>query len=131
MFTYGDLDLKHLREVCDIDFAHFTYQKNQCSCCFGPKDLPKIYWRNNTIPDGDNYTFILFKNANNGSGVVTSNTKFKDYQCINWNMSWEKLEKVIEELRRQIPKEYKIIKPIHSFRCIEIVKIGSKYDRED
>jgi len=68
--TYSDLNLKAIREALNIDFAHFTYKQGQCSCCYGPKDLPKMYWKDRTIPEGDDYSYILFKNANNGSGTV-------------------------------------------------------------
>lgn len=46
MKKYGDLDLKKLAEIADLDFAHFTYKKNQCSCCYDPTDMAKKYWRN-------------------------------------------------------------------------------------
>lgn len=31
MKQYKDLNLRKLREEADIDFAHFTYKKAQCS----------------------------------------------------------------------------------------------------
>lgn len=70
MKIYSDLDLKAIRDEVGLDFAHFTYQRGMCSCCYGPKNLPKMYWKNKTIPAHDNYTYLLFKNADNGSGIV-------------------------------------------------------------
>lgn len=43
MKRYKELNLKSLREEADIDFAHFTYLKGMCSCCFPPSSFPKIY----------------------------------------------------------------------------------------
>lgn len=118
MITYGDLDLKHLREVCDIDFAHFTYKKHQCSCCYGPKDLSKRYWRNHIIPEGDDYSFILFKNAENGSGTVTKNDEIRDNCCIEWNLTDEQLDKVCAELQKQVDGWFTVIKPEDKYTCI-------------
>ena len=142
---YKDLDLKHLREVCDIDFAHFTYKPNQCSCCYGPLDLPARYWRNGKKPpeyvpgtevydkDGKliggkytDYEYILFKNANNGSGYVKANDEIKQYQCVSWSMPKDKLKKVVEELQRQFGKYYKVVMPENEHYCIEIIHCSHK-----
>ena len=124
MLTYGDLDLKHLREVCDIDFAHFTYKKHQCSCCYGPKDLPARYWRNYTIPEGDKYSYILFKNAENGSGTVTKNDEIRNNCCIEWSLTDEQLDKVCNELQRQVDGYFTVIKPKDKYTCIQLRLIG-------
>lgn len=50
MKTYADLDLKAIREACDLDFAHYTYGRGQCSCCYGPLEMPAKYWRNRKKP---------------------------------------------------------------------------------
>lgn len=126
MLTYGNLDLKHLREVCDIDFAHFTYKKHQCSCCFGPKDLPARYWRNHTIPEGDDYSFILFKNAENGSGTVTKNDEIRNNCCIEWSLTEEQLDKVCNELQRQVDGYFIVIKPKDKYTCIQLRIVGGK-----
>ena len=68
--TYADLDMKAIRDACGLDFAHFTYLENMCSCCYGPEDMPKRYWKDGVVQTGSDYTFILGKNANNGSGTV-------------------------------------------------------------
>jgi len=121
--TYRDLNLKAIREALNIDFAHFTYQKDQCSCCYGPKDLPSLYWKDKTIPKGDDYTYILFKNANNGSGSVSKTDYLKDRQLIEWNLSDEQLDGVCKMLQEQVGEGYKIHKPLKSNACIEIIKI--------
>jgi len=119
-YKYKDLNLKHLREVCDIDFAHYTYKRGMCSCCYGPKDLPSRYWRNNEVledTDYDDISYILFKNADNGRGCV----KRDDYigeDCIEWNLTDEQLTKVIAELERQIGDEFIVVRPMTKHRCI-------------
>ena len=128
---YKDLNLKKIREDNDLDFAHFTYQKGMCSCCYGPKDLPKRYWRNNTIPEGDDYTYILFKNANNGSGIVKRDDEIKDYQCVEWRFPIEKLENVCKDLQAQLGSQYVVLKPKDDWYCIVICKVGSRYIDEE
>lgn len=138
--TYSELNLKRLREECDLDFAHYTYQRGMCSCCYGPADLPARYWRDNkVIPSDDpryrDISYILFKNANNGSGEVRA----KDTICVTsdrqhrwgvWGntlavyiecgMSDEQLDKVLKELRRQLDEDYHVIRPKDSMECIKI-----------
>lgn len=116
---YKDLNLKELREKCDIDFAHYTYQPNQCSCCYGPKDLPAKYWRNGIIKD-DDYTYILFKNASNGSGSVKQNDYLSEKAqiCISWHLNDKQLNAVVRELRKQVGTEFIVSKPDSDYRCI-------------
>ena len=122
---YKDLNLKKIREDNDLDFAHFTYQKGMCSCCYGPKDLPKIYWRGGVIPSGNDYTYILFKNANNGGGEVKKEDRIKDYQCVAWRFPVEKLEKVCKDLQSQVGDEYVVLMPTDTRYCILICGIES------
>ena len=155
MKTYGDLDLKKLREECGLDFAHFTYQRGQCSCCYGPKDLPDKYWAKGKKPkviktlyreDGsiaaiywnrrdEDIQYILFKNANNGLGIVTKediickkpkNSKWHDSVFnamrvyIEWQFPEEKMDQVLTALYNQLDSDYAIIRPESSMQCIEI-----------
>lgn len=121
MKRYRDLNLRAIREKADLDFAHFTYQKHMCSCCYGPKQLPKLYWKNRTIPNHDNYSYILFKNANNGSGTVTKEDWIANYTCIEWgNMTTEQLNVVCEMLLDQLGAEYIVAKPKSEAKCILI-----------
>lgn len=124
---YKDLNLKKIREDNDLDFAHFTYQKGMCSCCYGPKDLPKRYWRGGVIPEHGNYTYLLFKNADNGSGVVKRDDEIDDYTCISWDFPVEKLENVCKDLQTQLGDEYVVLKPKNDLTCISIFKKGSRY----
>jgi hypothetical protein len=126
---YKELNLKKIREDNDLDFAHFTYQNGMCSCCYGPKDLPKRYWRNNTVPEGDDYTYILFKNANNGSGIVKRDDEIccHSYECVAWDFPIEKLENVCRDLQTQLGDEYVVLKPKDTSGCILICKTGSRY----
>ena len=131
--TYGELDLKKIREECGLDFAHFTYKRNQCSCCYTPKDLPKRYWHKGIIPDGDDYTYILFKNAYNGSGAVTKNDIIENYTCVSWNMSEEQLDKVCDMLQEQLGNDYYVQKPNDKYTTIIIwdSEIWENKNRED
>ncbi len=124
---YKDLNLKKLREDNDLDFAHFTYQEGMCSCCYGPRDLPKRYWRDGIIPDGDEYTYMLFKNANNGGGIVRRDDEIKDYQCIEWRFDETKLDKICRDLQEQLGSEYVVLVPVESFYTIVVCKSDSEY----
>lgn len=119
---YKDLDLKKIRDDNGLDFAHFTYQRGMCSCCYGPKDLPKRYWRGNVIPekDYDDCTYLLFKNADNGDGHVKRTDEIKDYQCIEWSFPMEKLRKICRELQEQVGDNYMVMIPPDESNCIII-----------
>jgi hypothetical protein len=139
---YKDLDLKTIREECDLDFAHFTYQKGMCSCCYSPKDLPKLYWKNRCIPtksnydffsdgeDSKGYTYLLFKNADNGSGHVTKEDYIGKYTCIEWGFPMEKLDKVCSMLQEQLGDLYYIEKPTDHFTCIVIKRVEKTIDNQ-
>lgn len=128
---YKDLNLKKLREDNDLDFAHFTYQKDMCSCCYGPWDLPKRYWRNGQkLPDdGREIQYILFKNADNGGGIVRGNDEIccHGYDCVSWRFPIEKLENVCKWLQTQLGNEYVVFKPEIRLGCIVICKSGTRF----
>lgn len=119
---YKELNLKKIRDDNGLDFAHYTYKKGMCSCCYGPKDLPKRYWKNGVILEHDDYTYILFKNADNGSGVVKRDDEIRSYQCISWRFPMEKLQKVCDDLQNQLGNNYVVIVPKDNFTCIIIEK---------
>lgn len=153
MQTYGSLNLKKLRDDNGLDFAHFTYLRGQCSCCYGPQDLPSCYWVKGKkpvetqMPDGtmrfvpplSNIQYILFKNANNGSGTVTKNDIIckrsirnlpawrrtghdHTYRvCIEWKFPDEKMDGVLRSLREQLDDDYVILRPSLCSECITIV----------
>ena len=119
---YKDLNLKQIRDENKIDFAHFTFLKGMCSCCYGPKDFPKKYWRNGKIATDNNYTYLLFKNAENGSGTVTRNDTIENvYVC--WEFPEEKLKKVCDDLQQQLGSDYTVEIPTNKYECIKIVKL--------
>ena len=150
MIKFKDLNLRKLIEDCGIDFAHYTYTANMCSCCYGPTDMSSRYWAGKTMKEREDrkeeakktrdYTYILFKNANNGSGIVNG----EDYVCsvyhndkkrfwvpnnatveyIEWNMPDGKLVKVCKALQEQLGDEYEVVKPTSKFCCIEIKYVG-------
>ena len=127
---YKELNLKKIREDNDLDFAHFTYQKGMCSCCYGPWDLPKRYWRNGVVQARDkDVQYILFKNADNGSGVVKRDDELccHSYECVAWDFPIEKLENVCKDLQTQVGDEYVVLKPKDTHGCILICKAGSMY----
>ena len=124
---YCELNLKKIREDNDLDFAHYTYKRGMCSCCYGPKDLPSLYWRDRVIPKGYDYTYLLFKNADNGSGTVKKTDEIKDYQCIGWRFPIEKLEKICDDLQKQLGDDYIVLVPNDESTCITIFHNDSKY----
>lgn len=127
---YRDLNLKKIREDNDLDFAHFTYQKGMCSCCYGPWDLPKRYWKNGIVREqSEDVQYLLFKNADNGSGVVKGTDEIccNLYDCVAWNFPIEKLENVCRDLQAQLGDEYVVFKPKDDSKCIIVCKSGTKY----
>lgn len=139
MKKYKDLNLKEIMKKADLDFAHFTYGKGQCSCCYGPWDMPKRYWKNgiklSRYLEGTQHfnergeecggvpreiSYILFKNAYNGSGTVTKEDTIEDYTCIGYKLSKEQLDIVCEELQNQLGSEYIVTKPENEHTCIVI-----------
>ena len=79
---YKDLDLKKIMRDFNLDFAHYTYLPGQCSCCYGPWDMSATHWKNKVVPktkeERDKARYILFKNADNGSGIRTKNDFIKE-----------------------------------------------------
>lgn len=129
MTTYGELDLKKIRDELGLDFAHYTYRKGQCSCCYGPKDMALKYWRDRVIPDHNNYKSILFKNAYNGSGRIKDPSEpIRDYTCIeHTNLTHEELLKVAQKLADQLDKEYTVYVPADSLCTMIILWSGGEY----
>lgn len=125
---YKDLNLKKLRDENGLDFAHFTYLPKQCSCCYGPLDLPARYWRRGIKPETmDNVQYLLFKNADNGSGVVRRNNDIGEIVYIEWSFPLEKMDKICEDLQRQVGNEYAVFIPKDITSCISIVKVDCKH----
>lgn len=133
---YGNLNLKKIRDDNGLDFAHFTYRRGMCSCCYGPLDLPKRYWRGGKKPveveghyeldgqkvDTDNIQYILFKNADSGSGHVKRTDEIDNCTCIEWNLPTEKLEKICKDLQEQLGNGYVVLMPTNTYMCICIYK---------
>lgn len=127
---YGDLDLKAIIDNCDIEFAHYTYPDGMCTCCYAPIDFPQSYWIDKEKmkqvfkkEDDRDYEYLVFKNADNGSGTVRADDeidnpvigyRFKDFD--------KKMPIIIKELERQMGNEYEIIPPESNSYCIEIRK---------
>ena len=122
MNTYRDLNLKSIREATDLDFAHYTYKRGMCSCCCGPQDLPSIYWKNRIIRQDNDYTYILFKNADNGSGhIKNKDEKIKHYTCISYKFKDDNQKQMVcEMLREQLDDDYIVCVPKSSYYCIVI-----------
>lgn len=122
MKTYGELNLKKIREECDLDFAHYTYKPGMCSCCYGPSDLASIYWKHRIVRDDSDYKYILFKNADNGSGHVTRNDIISGVTTIEYgNITMEEKIKVAKMLKEQLDDDYLVFVPKTSAYCIAIV----------
>ena len=133
MKTYRDLDLKTIRDSCGLDFAYHTYNKGQCSCCYGPLDIgrgwakgkrpKKIVLDERTFTwdrDIDDIAWILFKNAWNGSGRIESlDEPIEDYTCIEYNFtSKEQMLNVCDMLQQQLGDEYSVEVPESNNVCI-------------
>lgn len=136
MKPYKDLDLLKIRDECGLDFARHTYSKGQCSCCYGPLDMAAHWWAKGKKPkkkqiadrvwewdrNTDEITFILFKNAANGSGVITSlEEPIKDNTRISYKFKDDKQKnKVCDMLQEQLGDEYEVIVPESKLKCIVI-----------
>lgn len=133
MKTYRDLDLKEIRDACGLDFAYHTYSKGQCSCCYGPLDMrrgwakgkkpKKIVLDERTFKwdrDTNDIAYILFKNADNGSGRIKSlDEPIEDYTCIEYHFtSKEQMLNVCDMLQQQLGDEYSVEVPESNNFCI-------------
>lgn len=127
---YSDLDLKSLAIECGLDFAHYTYEPGMCSCCFGPLRFSDCYWVNGSkgrkrAENIGNYTYILFKNAENGSGVVSDSDLIENDTYIGYRVNNKnQLLKVCEHLQKQLGNDYEIVIPDDFSYCIEIKYLG-------
>lgn len=142
MKTYKELNLAKVRDDNDLDFAHYTYNRGQCSCCHGPLDISKKHWRGGKKPewivkDGetthwelngrkiaseDDYNFILFKNADNGSGSVAPDDVIKAPIFVEYNEDMERrtLVNVCASLEEQLGDGFKVLVPDSGDICILI-----------
>lgn len=139
MKTYADLDLNKIRDDCGLDFARHTYSPGQCSCCYGPEDMGKGWAKGKkpkkivTKQDSkgkptaytwdrniSNYTYILFKNAENGRGCIKSlDEPVKDHTCISYRVSsLEQMHKICSMLQEQLGTHYLVEEPEDDHRCI-------------
>lgn len=136
---YKELDLKKIREKNGLDFAHYTFGRGQCSCCYGPFDMPARYWKNGVKPsayiDGTEIyedgrlvggkprelTYILFKNACNGSGTVRAADTIKSHTCVSYHVrSMDQLATICADLQEQLGDTYFVEKPDNFSSCIII-----------
>ena len=79
--TYGELDLRSIRDKCLLDFAHWSFQKNMRSSKNTPEDMSEIYWRGHKVKH-DDYTYVLFKNSLDEAGIVRKRDFIKDNTLI-------------------------------------------------
>lgn len=129
MKCYKDLNLRFIREQCDLDFAHYTFKRGQCSCCYGPEDLPLLYWKNRVVRHDDDFTYVLFKNADNGSGHVTKNDTIADYTCIRYRFkNDEQKEKFCKMLAEQLDDDYIVAVPKNDYTCVVIRTVDALHN---
>lgn len=120
--TYKELDLISFRKKEDIDFCHYTYKRGQCSCCYGPSDLPSLYWKNRTIRKDRDVKYLLYKNANNGSGTRKGTDETNDIDFISWgNLDRTELEKICMDLSINYGEEYVILVPSSDWSTIIVL----------
>lgn len=117
MKTYMDLNLKKVREACNLDFAHYTYGRGMCSCCYGPEDLPARYWRDGKVRKDDKFTYILFRNAENGSGTVKRTDEVANYTCIGYRCSNAQLHDACRMISEQLGSDYIVAVPDTDSYC--------------
>jgi hypothetical protein len=129
---YKDLNLKLIREECGLDFAHYTYRKGQCTCCYGPSDLAARYWKDHKVRQDRDFTYILFKHASNSSGIVKGTDNLKDRIFIAYRVkSMEQLIKICEMLQKQLGENYTVEVPKSFDTCIIINKKGNDLMNQD
>ena len=118
MKQYKDIHLKIIQNILNIDFARYTYSRGQCSCCYGPTDMPKRYWKDGIIKSKD-YSYILFKNAYNGSGIVSKNDWITNNTFIQYdNLTPEQMSGFCQALQSQLDSDYLVLEPIDDSYCI-------------
>ena len=149
MKQYKDLDLKKIMDAENLDFARWTYSRGQCSCCYGPLDMPARFWKNGKKPQRhflsedkqtwdyqlngekfhtDSMKYILFKNANNGSGTVTEDDFIKDYTCIGYQLDFpDQVKRVCDMLRDQLDEDYVVEMPRNENHCI-VIRLKEKLE---
>lgn len=141
MKTYADLNLIKIRDDCGLDFARHTYSSGQCSCCYGPEDMGKKWWAKGKKPKqivtkcdaarktigyssnrkNNEFTFILFKNADNGSGHIKSlDEPIKNHTFVSYDCSQQQLEMVCRMLQEQLGAMYYVKMPKNKEYCINI-----------
>ncbi len=146
MKQYMDLDLKKIMDAENLDFARWTFGRGQCSCCYGPFDMPARYWRGGNKPiyhetpiftetgcsvhyelNGkaiggiEDIKYILFKNACNGSGIVRAKDFIKDYTCIAYHLDdLDQVRRICAMLREQLDDDYIVQEPDSMMTCIII-----------
>lgn len=81
-------------------------------------DINSYQWDRDT----NEIPFILFKNANNGCGVINSlEEPIKDYTLIEHHfVSKEQKHQVCEMLQYQLSEEYVVVEPDDKLVCIVI-----------
>ena len=122
---YKDLNLKKIMKDFDLDFAHYTYLPGQCTCCYGPWDMASTHWKDGIVPktqeERNKARYIIFKNADNGSGIRSKNDFIEDETYIEWNneaISMQEITKICEALQEQLGEEYKVYVPQSGEYCI-------------
>lgn len=130
MKKYKDLDLAKIREEHGLDFAHYTFQPGQCSCCYGPMQQPGAFWRGGKRPvyhpksrsytlggkpfDTENMRYILFENADDGStsGCVDGEDVIENYTYVKYQLrDLEEVEKISEAIAEQLDDDYAVLIP--------------------
>lgn len=120
---YKDLNLNKLRDDNGLDFAHYTYLKDMCTCCYGPLDFPKRYWSNGEkVKTIDDAQYIIFQNADNGCGHVKNTDEIRNVQYVYWQFPMEKMKKICKDLQQQFGDEYVVAMPQDESTSIMICK---------
>ena len=79
----------------------------------------------------DSMKFILFKNANNGSGTVTEDDFIKDYTCIEYQLDFpDQVKRVCDMLREQLDDDYIVEMPCNENHCI-VIRLKEKMEADN
>ncbi|WP_159637928.1 hypothetical protein [Erysipelothrix anatis] len=99
-------------ESLDVDFFAISFTDGMCSCCHDVFDLPDDSWRlGKSRKSSDNPTWILFNNADNLVGEVTTEMYINDYTFIKYSENLQntlQLQNFIVLLEEVLNENYKI-----------------------
>lgn len=136
---YHELNLKELRETCELDFAHYTYPHGMCPCCTCFLDFPQRYWKPErrpqkmTLSDGtivyelngkrvsvDDFAYLLFFNSDRDGGYASKGTRIESVNVAYHFVSDQQKADVCRLLSEQLGKDYVVAEPKFRWTVLRI-----------